>query len=506
MNSTLTRLLSLGVCIWTGTAAALTEDDFLKPVGLPPKGKPQMRQGGEALPPLPLPATPLRRSEKKRPPSPSTFIGKVVWGGYLDYTWENGTVTRVFDWNMVPADYQSLLRMATRHMNMEYKVETTALKGFNATPAEIPVLYFSGGRSLNFTQEDRETLRRYLLAGGTLWFDSVVGSPFFYKSALSELARILPEAQIRRLPEDHPVFHIVTDSVALKTKSKEQVAPVLDGVYIGSRVAAFVSPYGLGAGWDNTAPTLIRQAEFYDPASSAELGLNLLAYAVGYFRVALAHAQAQTYGAEDTSSDKDPIVFAQVQTSGVWNTEPGGANNLLRFMRKNLTVQANYKVQTVRLDRDPLADYPFLYLSGITDFTLHPSEQTALKRYLDDGGFLVIDNALGLQEFRQAVYREIGKLYPGRSFKRLAGDHPLFQTGPFKLAAVRYTLAVRAKYPNLTAPFVEALEIGDEPHIFFSPFDLAAGWQGDDHPLAYGYDTGDALRLGADLITYCLTH
>ena len=29
MNSTLTRLLSLGVCIWTGTAAALTEDDFL---------------------------------------------------------------------------------------------------------------------------------------------------------------------------------------------------------------------------------------------------------------------------------------------------------------------------------------------------------------------------------------------------------------------------------------------------------------------------------------------
>ena len=64
------------------------EDDFLKPVGKPPVAKAQRRQGGEAMPPLPLPATPLRRSEKKRPPSPTALIGKVVWGGYIDYTWE----------------------------------------------------------------------------------------------------------------------------------------------------------------------------------------------------------------------------------------------------------------------------------------------------------------------------------------------------------------------------------------------------------------------------------
>ena len=86
-------------------------------------------------------------------------------------------ITRVFDWNMVPADCQSLLRACYQHLNMDYKVEATPLDGFNATPAEIPVLYFSGGRSLNFTDAERETLRRYLLAGGMVWFDSVVGSP-----------------------------------------------------------------------------------------------------------------------------------------------------------------------------------------------------------------------------------------------------------------------------------------------------------------------------------------
>ena len=154
---------------------AAGEDDYLRPVGQPPKAKPQMRQGGEAMPPLPLPATPLRRSEKKRPPSPSTLIGKVIWGSYLDYTWQDGQITRVYDWNMVPADCQSLLRAAYKHLNMDYKVETTSLNGFDATPSEIPVLYFSGGRSLNFTDAQREALTKLQETSDNLPDGEVVG-------------------------------------------------------------------------------------------------------------------------------------------------------------------------------------------------------------------------------------------------------------------------------------------------------------------------------------------
>jgi len=482
------------------------EDDFLRPVGLPPKAKPQMRQGGEALPPLPLPATPLRRSEKKRPPSPSALIGKVIWGSYLDYKWKNGNVTRVYDWNMVPADCQSLLRSAYKHLRMDYKVQATSLDGFDSTPAEIPVLYFSGGRSLRLTDANREVLRKYVLSGGMIWFDSVVGSPYFYKSALTELGRILPEVQIRRLPEDHPVFHMVDDTVSLKTKSKEEQMPVLDAVYIGSRVAAVVSAYGMGAGWDNTRPDLVTMAEYYDPASATRLGLNLVAYAMGYFRVGQSHARAQVYRPEDATDNSDPIVFAQIRTRGVWNTEPGGANNLLRFMKRNLSVNANYVVRTVRLDKDPLVDYSFLYLSGISDFQLNDAERGALHKYLKEGGYLIIDNSLGLSEFGKAVYREIGTIFPGNTFKNVPSHHPLFKEGPFKIERVRFTLAARAKYPSLTSPVIESIRLDREDRVFYSPFDMAAGWQGDDHPLSYGYAPGDSLLLGANMLTYCLTH
>ncbi len=503
MNRVLTLFAAVILML---TAAHANEDDFLRPVGQPPKAKPQMRQGGEALPPLPLPATPLRRSEKKRPPSPSTLIGKVIWGSYLDYTWESGRLTRVYDWNMVPADCQQLLRSAYKHLNMDYKVQTTSLDGFNSTPAEIPVLYFTGGRSLNFTDSHREVLRKYMLAGGMVWFDSVVGSPYFYKSALSELRQILPELQIRRLPDDHPIFHMVDDTVKVKTKTKSDVMPVLDALYIGSRVAAVVSAYGMGAGWDNTTPDLVKQADYYDHPSAVRLGLNLVAYAMGYFRVGQAHARAQVYAPEDAQDNSDPVVFAQVRTRGVWNTEPGGANNLLRFMKKNLSVKANYLVRTVQLDKDPLTDYSFLYLSGITDFALDDAERAALRAYLQMGGYLIVDNSLGLEEFGKAVYREMAQLFPDEKFKRMSPQHPLFKDGPFKVERVRYTLAARAKYPTLAAPVIEALKVEGEERVFYSPFDMAAGWQGDDHPLAYGYAPGDSLLLGANLITYCLTH
>lgn len=507
MKSILYTTTAITTLLLGTTLLLADENEFLRPVGLPPRAKPQMRQGGEALPPLPLPVTPLRRSEKKRPPAPSSMIGKIIWGSYLDYTWEDGNVSRVYDWNMVPADCQALLRSAWKHLNLEYKVESTPLDTLNAAPAELPVLYFSGGRSLNLTPEHRESLRNYLLAGGMIWFDSVVGSPYFYKSALSELQAIIPEAQIRRLPEDHPIFHMVDDSVNVNTKTLKDALPILDALYIGSRVAAIVSPYGLGVGWDNSAPDLIKRADYYDHPSAIRIGLNLVAYAMGYFRVGQSHARAETYRDEDLIPDADPVPFAQIRTSGVWNTEPGAPGNLLRFMRKNLNVRANYFVRTVRLDVDPLADYPFLYLSGISDFKLNDAEFKALQRYLLDGGYLIVDNSLGLSEFQSAVYREFKDIIPGQDFERLPPNHPLYAEGPFKITAVRYTPALLARHQGLSTPILEGIKGEDgNLHVIFSPFDLAAGWQGDDHPMSYGYESGDALIMGANILTWCLTN
>ena len=50
------------------------------PCGSAPPAAPQRRKGGEGVPPLPLPATPLRRTERKRPPAPPALVAKIQYG------------------------------------------------------------------------------------------------------------------------------------------------------------------------------------------------------------------------------------------------------------------------------------------------------------------------------------------------------------------------------------------------------------------------------------------
>ena len=49
-----------GVAIWLLATASADAASC----GPPPRAKPQRRTGGESFPPLPLPVTPLRRTEK----------------------------------------------------------------------------------------------------------------------------------------------------------------------------------------------------------------------------------------------------------------------------------------------------------------------------------------------------------------------------------------------------------------------------------------------------------
>jgi len=56
------------------------ENEWFVPLGPPPEAAKRRISGGESFPPLPLPATPLRRTERKREPSPPKLAAKIVWG------------------------------------------------------------------------------------------------------------------------------------------------------------------------------------------------------------------------------------------------------------------------------------------------------------------------------------------------------------------------------------------------------------------------------------------
>jgi len=72
-------LLGMVILVSSGLSSyGASENDWFVPLGKPPEAPPKRISGGEGMAPLPLPATPLRRTERKRQPTPPALFGKVV--------------------------------------------------------------------------------------------------------------------------------------------------------------------------------------------------------------------------------------------------------------------------------------------------------------------------------------------------------------------------------------------------------------------------------------------
>ena len=497
--NTLTPMLSL---LLAATALG-AENDWFVPLGLPPVASPKRISAGEAVPPLPLPATPLRRSERKREPAPPKLAGKVVWGESASYTYPNGLSAPVADWNLCPADLQQLLRKAGGVLAQPYSLDTVSLATFDPDPVAMPLLFFSGARTLRVPDAQLAKLRDYVLAGGTLFFDSVAGSPYFTDSIRAAMAKVFPESPFRVIPADHPLYHIVTDIDRVRfPRNRASEQPHLEALYIGSRAAVILSPYGLGTGWDDHDVPLLQQAVFYDAKSSARIGVNLIAYVIGYAEAGREEGKPELFGARDQRDPTDEFVFAQIRHDGAWNAHPGAAAALLRRVRSATAVRASLKRLPVDPGKDDLSGTPFLFLSGLDDFRFSDEAAAALRGFLAGSGTLIINNGLGLKTFDTAVRRELKRILPESRFETLAADHPLYRAA-FTVDTPGLAPGVAAKS---SVPVLEGITLNGDLRVIYSPFDLEAGWLGCPYPAAKTIDPAVAMPLGVNLVLYAMTH
>jgi hypothetical protein len=495
--------------LWLGfaaSAAAASENDWFVPLGPPPKAAPRRISGGEGFPPLPLPATPLRRSERKKQPSAPALIGKVVWGEAASFTYDTGDKLDISDWNLCPGDTQQVLEKAKRVLGVAYGREDVSLASFEGDPEKLPVLYVSGVRSVSFSDDQVTQLKQYVLRGGMVVFDSVAGSPYFTESARAFVKRAFPDEPLRRVPPDHPLFHMSfdVDKVGFP-KNAPGDKPVYDAIYVGCRVGVLISPYGLGTGWDDHEVPLLKQAVYYDVDSASKLGVNLVAYAVAYAHVGQEEAKPELFGALDEKRPANELVFAQIRHEGHWDVHPGAAAALLGRVVRDTAVAASRKRVAVTPGKDDLGPFNLLFLTGLDDFHFTPEAQAALKQFIARGGTLVVDNGLGLSTFDAAARRELAALLPGAQLAPIPADHPLWQAA-VPVREAQYTPVVAKEKPDLKAPYLEGIAIDGDLRVIYSPYDLESGWAGCEHPLARGFESATATAIGLDLVVYALTH
>ena len=130
----------------------------------------------------------------------------------------------------------------------------------------------------------------------------------------------------------------------------------------------------------------------------------------------------------------DQLQIVTLRYTGNWNSRPFAAHVWSQEVRFRTSID-------VRLDRPPgqgmlltdpaLYKLPMALLSGDLRFRLSAAERGHLKKWIESGGFLVIDNtgrARPSDAFDQSVRAELKALFPGRELLKVPASHVLYRS------------------------------------------------------------------------------
>ncbi len=495
---------AVGILVACGLAEAAS-------CGPPPRAKPQRRTGGESFPPLPLPVTPLRRTEKKRPPAPPALVAKVRYGKTVEGTDASGKPYKYLDWTTDPDDMKRLMKRFSHDIGVQRRSVEVTFDEFSWNPAEIPVLYLTGHEGYELSAEIRSKLRVYLQDGGSLICDACCGSDDFLRSWVREMNAIFPRRKAVKLLGDHPVFHTVYDietvGYQVEGKSPFRAPPTLLGINIGCRTAVFLTPYDLSCGWSGHVHDRGKRvwSGKYGGEEAMRLGVNVLAYAQATYGLGRFLATRKIYH-EAGEPAEQRFVFGQIVHGGDWDPNPSAPANLLRYADEQTTLGVRFRREGVDLRTDGVFEHPVLYMTGHDDFLLSQKEMDTLRRYFRMGGVVFADACCGRKAFDAAFRREMARVLPGTELRVLPLDHELFRSAGDPIREIRYGPAVRATDPELAAPVIEGIETGGSLAVIYSRFGLGCGWEGEECPFCRGVAPRDALRLGTSILVYVMTH
>ncbi len=504
LRKTAVALIAIALVTGAVTPAGAWENPKAKK---PPRAKPHRRSAGESFPPLPLPATPLRRSERKRQPAPPALAGMIQFEG-TEFKMVDGKRKAVPVLPTTQVDIERLMRVANHRLDIRYRYLPTTLGKFSWDPTELPLLYLTGWTPMPRLPDTLiQRLRRYMYDGGTLVIHANCGRPEFVKTARREIKRLFPDRELAPVDGDSPLFRAYFNINKMRVRKNDEpfktMPPYLEAVYLGCRPALVFSPIDLNCGW-NVAKHPIQGGILYHQDDALQLGVNIITVTLANFEYARGWGTKKIYHQQGKKT-RDQLVIAQVVHGGDWDPTPHALPNLMKYIQKNTTLNVQFKRELVDPGNVDIFKHPVLYMTGLRDFKFTDVQVEALRKYLASGGVLIADAAAGRKAFDVAFRREIKRILPDGDLKTLAADSPLYQM-PYDIKAVDYTEVVEAEQPNLNSPAVEGIKIEGQLAVIYSPYSLSNGWERLRYAYNRGYSPRDALRIGVNTFAYVLTH
>lgn len=182
---------------------------------------------------------------------------------------------------------------------------------------------------------------------------------------------------------------------------------------------------------------------------------------------------------------------------GDWYANPTSLPNLVKYCNTNLKTNINTETDFVHVGSKEIFNYPFIHMTGHGNVIFSGVEAQNLRNYLENGGFLHIDDNYGMDKF---IRSELKKIFPNQELLELPFSHKIFHQ----------------KY-NFPGGLPKIHEHDNKPPQGFGLFhkgrlvvfytyetDLGDGWE-DAEVHKDGADSREkALQMGANIVQFAL--
>jgi Domain of unknown function (DUF4159) len=263
--------------------------------------------------------------------------------------------------------------------------------------------------------------------------------------------------------------------------------------------------------------------------------LLLVAFAIGLFALASQAFQFGGYGGYDDSPvaahEKAEFYWSRLQYTsrarafggygygyGSWSRDyPKADRQFLMAMKRLTRIQGPSREQPVDLDHadggySDIDNYPWVYAVQVQTWTFTEAEAKRMHDYLLKGGFLMVDDFHGTEDWEQFL-EGMRMVFPDRPIEDLDNNDEIFHTlydlqDRFQVPGEQYINTGRTYEKDGYEPKWRAIR-DDRGRIVVAichNMHLGDAWEWADMPEYPERFASMAFRIGLDYIIYGMTH
>ena len=206
-----------------------------------------------------------------------------------------------------------------------------------------------------------------------------------------------------------------------------------------------------------------------------------------------------------------------------WATDyPDSDLNFSLRLQQLTSLRVNPDPLVLTLTDPRLADYPFIYMIEPGSLVFDEAEVAALRQYCLNGGFLMVDDFWGANEYNN-FEREIRRVFPDRPIVEVPLEHEIFhcvydlkekpQVPSINIAEYGrgrgITWEPRYESDTSTAYYKAISDDADRIMVFICHnTDLGDGWEreGENHWYFEEFSVKKSYPMGINIVVYAMTH